>query len=42
MSNDTTPLINQAVEEIVNAFPDLDYAIALKISEQIKQFYPEK
>lgn len=28
MSNDTTPFINQAVEEIVNSFPDLDYAIA--------------
>lgn len=28
MSNNTTPFINQAVEEIVNSFPDLGHAIA--------------
>jgi hypothetical protein len=40
MSNDTTPFINQAVEEIVNSFPDLDYAIAWM--EDNLPSYPEK
>lgn len=39
MSNNTTPFINQVVEEIVYSFPDLDYAIAWM--EENLPAYPE-